>query len=1311
MKLLGAMKKKGITVATCMLVALVALIPYAMRAQVGVWEKQLRAPSGNGTLHFILGDDIKYDPNFRGQYFVVNSCNPSGSDDGKEYIYDGQEFKNGVGHFHVGLTPLLVPGKTCECFSLDAGSKDIFSHRGSQYEITVLVNGKVHSVVPKNKVQGAVWERTPAALYKSDVDIYIRKVDKKIQLTLEHYVEGRKIEAPDGLKVVYDKVRQAGWDASSGGEVKIPRESTLQYSWELGGVQVDGVTMQPERIEINGSAVSIPKASESGEWVVPKTAGAVTIKVHWKKADVRKITYSANITNPKNLITVEANGQQVSSGGFIDKNITKVKLEAKGVGGKMVFAVSVNGIVEKWPDKGAGKAHSDEVTLPAGGKDVDIVVYYVQYNIKHYIVTIDPNITDGIVTVNPQVAKKDDRVDVTITPKPGYAVVEWIVHGTGAVDGYAPSFTSFKMPDYDVELKVVFKRTLEPLSFKVLLEGAGVKDAEVTVTDDENKVYPSTGTLKTNASGVATVAEVPVLLEKGKVTVVATLGGVKHTVKIPITTNGNGEATPNSFNFRKVIVKVRDRKTHGDLEGVTVSFGAQDVVLDGGVQVKIGAQKVKTDETGVATLYHVGDVKDVKFEKTGYRSATLAHARAGVQNLNFVELLPALPDVTFTVSPGATVTINNGNGKSYEATAEAGKTEVKVPSVPDIATGGTVTVKAAVDGQERVVTVPVTVTNGTASPNDLTLHEVRVTVVELGATPEKAIAGATVTAGAQVSATTGADGVARLYLVKGVNYEGAKAEAAGYTARTVKLEVKADGSVAPSEVALAKAGSHSVSFTVDKGATVTVSDPTNGSHTATAGPNDTQVSVPGVSDVATGGTVTVTAGGKTVTVPVKVENGAATPSDLTLHEVRVTVVEAGATPEKVIAGATVTVGGQPATAGANGEATLHLVKNVTYRDLGAAAADYIAISGKTLTVDAAGVASPTKIELAKAGTHSVDFTVNNGAKVTVTDGNNETHTAQDSDNNGSVTVPGVPDVTHGKVKVELPDGTSVEMPVTVAGGAASPSVLTLRPVTVTVVEAGATPEKVIAGATVTVGGQPATADGSGVATLRLVRDVTYRDLKAEATGYAGISGQTLAVDGSGNATPSKIELAKKAAGQSDPYLHVFVVDENLQAIDKVSVSVKGVGSDSTDLAGHVAWKLTAGPEYELTLKKEGYVTVTTSVRLEALGHDLTVVMQRVAQEDPKKEDPKGQVTAVESALLAGASLYPNPAREYTTLRGLEHADAVSILTLSGVEVQRLAVPGEREHKLDVSSLAEGIYLVVLETRGGERRVLKLVVRR
>ena len=285
-------------------------------------------------------------------------------------------------------------------------------------------------------------------------------------------------------------------------------------------------------------------------------------------------------------------------------------------------------------------------------------------------------------------------------------------------------------------------------------------------------------------------------------------------------------------------------------------------------------------------------------------------------------------------------------------------------------------------------------------------------------------------------------------------------------------------------------------------------------------------------------------------------------------------------------------------------------------------------------------------------------------------------------------------------------GRTVTVPVKVENGVASPSNLTLHEVRVTVVDKDGQP---IEGATVTAGGQTSAATGAdGVATLYLVGGVTYTGVKAEAVRYATATVDELKVTvmgGSATAIPDRIVMLPQ-----NPYLHVFVVDENLRAIDGVSVSVEGKDSISTDPAGHAAWQLTA-KEYKLTLEKEGYITVTAKVRLSELGHDLTVVMQREAKADPKKEDPKGQVTAVESALLAGASLYPNPAREYTTLQGLEYADAVSILTLSGVEVQRVAVPGEREHRLDVSSLAEGIYLVVLETRGGERRTLKLVVRR
>ena len=600
-----------------------------------------------------------------------------------------------------------------------------------------------------------------------------------------------------------------------------------------------------------------------------------------------------------------------------------------------------------------------------------------------------------------------------------------------------------------------------------------------------------------------------------------------------------------------------------------------------------------------------------------------------------------------------------------------------------------------------------TVAGGVANPSDLTLHPVTVTVVEQGTTPEKVIASATVTVGGQ-SVTAGTNGEATLHLVRRVTYRDLGATATGYTAISGQtLTVDGSGNATPSRIELAKAGTPGVTLTVGNGAKVTITDDSGAAHEATDADGDGTVTVPGVPDVAHGRVKVELPDGTSVEVPVTVAHGAASPSDLTLHPVTVTVVEAGTTPKRAIAGAKVTVGGQEATADGAGEAKLHLVVGVTYPDVQAEAAGYTPLTAGELEVQAGQVA---EIALAKkAGTPSVTFTVDNGATVTVKDGSNGTHTAQDADNDGSVTVPGVPDIAAGTGTVTVTaNGHTVEVPVTVTNGAASPSDLTLHEVTVKVVEAGTTPKRAIAGAKVTVGGQEATADGAGEAKLHLVVGVTYPDVQAEAAGYTPLTAGELEVQAG---QVAEIALAKKAAGQSNPYLHVFVVDESLRAIDQVSVSVKGVGSDSTDLAGHVAWQLKADEDYELTLKKEGYVKVTTSVVLGVHGHDLTVVMQREAQADPKKEDPKGPVTAVESALLASASLYPNPAREYTTLRGLEHAEMVSVLTLSGVEVQRLAVPGEREHKLDVSSLAEGIYLVVLETRGGELRALKLVVRR
>ena len=458
-------------------------------------------------------------------------------------------------------------------------------------------------------------------------------------------------------------------------------------------------------------------------------------------------------------------------------------------------------------------------------------------------------------------------------------------------------------------------------------------------------------------------------------------------------------------------------------------------------------------------------------------------------------------------------------------------------------------------------------------------------------------------------------------------------------------------------------------------------------------------------------TVTATVGGKMreLEVPVTVDkDGTVHPGDLTLHPVTVKVVDSQS--KQPIEGAKVTAGGQTsAAAGADGVVTLYLAKGLTYAEVKAGAAGYIDRNDITLSVYGQWPVVPGEIELVLKPRENVTVSVDANATVTLVDADGKSYTGTETGGSGTVTLPNVPVPTTGTVTVKTTDGKRVEVPVTVgADGTMNPSDLRLYQVKINVVDKAGQP---IEGATVTVGGQTSAAtDADGVAKLYLVGGVTYTGVKAVANRYATTTVEALKVTVNGvvaTSEPDRIVMKPQ-----ELFLHVFVVDENLRAIDGVSVRVKDDDEPKvTDPSGHAMWKLTEIKEYELTLEKDGYIPVTAKVWLRELGHDLTVVMQRVAQADLKKEDPKGQVTAVESALLAGASLYPNPAHEYTTLRELEHAEMVRILTLSGVEVQRVAVPGEREHKLDVSSLAEGIYLVVLETRGGERKTLKLVVRR
>ena len=1418
--------------------------------------------------------------------------------------------------------PIVLEGAT-----VTVGTQTAVTGPSGDASLSLLYNPGITSATtdyPNVKVTAAGYFGTTIALLRVDFGgfanppscVLEKKPLKDVTVTVDG---GATVTLVDGDGKSYTET-----DTDGNGEVVLPNVPVPTEGKVTVTATVDGETrvlevpvtvgadgkMSPEDLTLRTVTVKVV----DGQSHQPIKGATVTIGGQTSKATgadgvatlylVRGVTYTGvtaaaagYLTSDEKKVAVDADGAAtpdeiaLTKKALADVTVT-VKDGVTNVEGATVTLVDVDGKEYQEVTDGNGQAVMPKVPVPTEGtvtveKGGDVVTVPVTVDADGVMIptTVDISSAD-IVEVWVKVVEKGTNVGLggaTVfvgsqlsNTGPSGETSLWLVKGatyTGVVAirmGY--------LPRTGVKLTVDAAGHANPgvieLEKKVLLpvEARVNPGATVTLVDSDKKSYTETDT---DVNGEVTLPNVPVPTE-GTVTVTATVDGETRKLEIPVTVDANGKMSPSDLRLHEVPVKV-------------VEKNASPEVSIAGATVTVGVQKGTTNGDGVAKLYLVKGVtyEGVKAAAAGYEEAVVAELTvdtAGKADPRVIELeRKALADVKVKVNGGATVTLVDGDGKSYTETDTDGNKEVVLPRVP-VPTAGTVTV--SVDG--KTVTVPVTVgKDSVMSPKDLTLHPVEIKVVEKGASPEKTIAGATVTIGGQPSVETGADGVATLYLVRGVTYERGAAARTGYSTATIsKLTVDEHGATDPGVVELEKKALENVTVTVKdngsnvEGATVTLIDSDGTRYEEKTDGNGEAV----IQDVPapTEGTVTVVKDGKVVTVPVEVDaDGHINPPVVDIAEanvwpVKVTVVEKGASPEVPIAGATVTVGAQTSGAtGADGVATLYLVKGRTYKEVKAVAAGYEEAVVAELTVDPAGKADPRGIELEKKAVKGVTVKVNESATVTLVDGAGNPHTATDSEARGEVSLPGVPVTTSGKVTVTAMVGgetRKLEVPVTVdRDGTVNPHDLTLYRVTVKVVEQGATPEKPIAGAKVTVGGQTSAAAGAdGVVTLYLAKGLTYAGVGAGAAGYIGRSDITLSVYGQWPVVPGEIELELKprkdvtvrvdanatvtlvdvdgkpytgtetggsgmvtlpnvpvpttgtvtvaanghtvtvpvtvgADGKMSPsdlklypvkmtvvdgksgqlingatvtvggqtsaatdadgvaklylmggvtytgvkaeavryatttvealkvtvngvvatsepdrivmkpqelFLHVFVVDENLRAIDGVSVRVKDDDEPKvTDPSGHAMWKLTEIKEYELTLEKDGYIPVTAKVWLRELGHDLTVVMQRVAQADLKKEDPKGQVTAVESALLAGASLYPNPAREYTTLQGLEYADAVSILTLSGVEVQRVAVPGEREHRLDVSSLAEGIYLVVLETRGGERRTLKLVVRR
>ncbi len=183
--------------------------------------------------------------------------------------------------------------------------------------------------------------------------------------------------------------------------------------------------------------------------------------------------------------------------------------------------------------------------------------------------------------------------------------------------------------------------------------------------------------------------------------------------------------------------------------------------------------------------------------------------------------------------------------------------------------------------------------------------------------------------------------------------------------------------------------------------------------------------------------------------------------------------------------------------------------------------------------------------------------------------------------------------------------------------------------------------------------------------------------------------------------------------QPNPFLHVFVVDESLKALQDVQVIITSVQNGKEVFKGP-----TNGNGVVCTQTIKGFYSIEVvdsegckgakaeSVELPSNGLDFTFVLQ-----SKRKAEPSGVPSPVESVLLADVEMYPNPASAVTTLYGLENARRVCVYAVQGVQMMDQEVYGAHELALHVENWVAGVYIVVVEAESGERRVLKLVVRR
>ena len=173
--------------------------------------------------------------------------------------------------------------------------------------------------------------------------------------------------------------------------------------------------------------------------------------------------------------------------------------------------------------------------------------------------------------------------------------------------------------------------------------------------------------------------------------------------------------------------------------------------------------------------------------------------------------------------------------------------------------------------------------------------------------------------------------------------------------------------------------------------------------------------------------------------------------------------------------------------------------------------------------------------------------------------------------------------------------------------------------------------------------------------------------------------------------PVAVELEKTAPQPTTVILTFEVKDEAGQAVQDATVQIANL-EKKTDGAG------VAKCEIELSNKETSYVVTKTGYKkytrfvTPTSNQTISVKLEREA-------------TPVESVALSVVALRPNPASTILLVDNAAEVERVSVISLRGVTLLRQEnAGGEATVRIDVTSLAEGMYLLRVEAAGASRAI-------